>query len=202
MGSPENAEVREYIFGELASLGLDPQVQTATVVDEQHGSPYDAATAYNVLARIEGTGAGEAEAVMLAAHYDSVPTGPGANDDGAGVAALLETARALSAGPRPRNDVIFLFTDGEEPGFLGAEAFVKEHPWADDISVVLNFEARGNSGPSMMFETSAENGRLVEEFARAAPRPVASSATYEVYKRTPSGDDPIEFRKAENGFFR
>jgi hypothetical protein len=57
MGSPENAEVRRYIVGELDSLGLDPRVQTAAVVDEQYGSPYDAATANNVLARIEGTGA-------------------------------------------------------------------------------------------------------------------------------------------------
>ena len=110
--------------------------------------------------------------------------------------ALLETARALSEGPRLRNDVIFLFTDGEEPGLLGAEAFVEEHPLADDLGIALKFEARGNGGPSMMFETSTNNIRLVEEFASAAPRPVASSATYEVYKRTPSGDDLIEFRKA------
>ena len=50
------------------------------------------------------------------AHYDSVPFGPGAADDGAGVVTLLETARALKAGPPLKNDVIFLFTDGEEAG--------------------------------------------------------------------------------------
>ena len=198
IGSPENTEVREYIFGELDSLGLDPQVQTATVVDEEYGSPYTAGAASNVLARIEGTrgGAGGEGAVMLAAHYDSVLTGPGANDDGAGVVALLETARALSSDAPLRNDVIFLFTDGEETGLLGAGAFVEEHPWAEDVGVALNFETRGSGGPSVMFETSANNRRLVEEFARAAPHPVASSATYEVYRRLPYDTDLTEFKEA------
>src|SRR5438105_2344263 len=81
-------------------------------------------------------------------------TGPGADDDGVGVATLLETVRALKAGARLRNDVIFLFTDGEEVGMLGARAFVGEHPWAKEVGVALNFEARGNTGPALMFETS------------------------------------------------
>ena len=54
-------------------------------------------------------------AVALVAHFDSDPTTPGANDDAAGVAAILETARVLLSGPPLRNDVILLFTDGEEP---------------------------------------------------------------------------------------
>ena len=198
-GSPENSEVRGYVEDELRTLGLDPEVQEATVVNERFGSPYRAATVHNVLARIEGSGGdagGDPEAVMLAAHYDSVPTGPGASDDGAGVATLLETARALLAGPRPRNDVVFLFSDGEEPGLLGAKAFVEGHPWADEVDVALNFDTRGSGGPSVMFETSAQNGRLVEEFARAATNPVASSATYEIYKRLPSGSDLTEFKEA------
>ncbi len=201
-GSPENARVREYILGELASFGLDPRVQKATVVDEEYGSPYGAAIVRNVLVRIEGTGseagdAGDNGAVMLAAHYDSVPVSPGANDDGAGVATLLETARALSSGPPLRNDVIFLFTDGEELGLLGAETFVEEHPWADDVDVALNFEAGGSKrSPSVMFETSAQNERLLAEFARAVRRPVASSATYEVYKYRPFDTDLTEFKEA------
>jgi len=84
--------------------------------------------------------------VLLVAHYDSVPTGPGANDDGVGVATLLETARALTASAPLQNDVIFLFTDSEETGLLGAQAFVTEHLWAKEVEVVLNFEGRGNGG--------------------------------------------------------
>ncbi len=198
-GSPANARVREYIVGELEAFGLDPQVQKATVVDEEYGSPYTAAIVRNVLVRIEGTGrgAGGEGAVLLAAHYDTVPVSPGANDDGAGVATLLETARALSAGPTPRNDVILLFTDGEELAPLGAEAFVERHPWSDDADVALNFEAGGSKrSPSVMFETSANNERLISEFARAVRHPVASSATYEVYKYRPFYTDLTEFKEA------
>src|SRR6185436_18317813 len=96
-------------------------------------------------------------------------------DDGAGVATLLETARALRAGPRLKNDVILLFSDGEETNLRGARLFVTEHPWIDGVRLVHNFEARGNAGPSILFETSPANGRLMSEVAAAAPYPVANS---------------------------
>ncbi len=196
IGSPENAEVREYIFDRLKSLGLDPQVQTATVVNERFGFPYSAGTPRNVLARIQGTRGGGGQAVMLVAHYDSVAAGPGANDDGTAVATLLETARALSSGPPLRNDVILLFTDGEETGLLGAKAFVEEHPWADDVGAVLNFEARGSGGPSAEFQITpnAREWRLVEGVARAAPRPIASSASAAIYTRMSVNTDLTVFQ--------
>ena len=103
---------------------------------------------------MKGQGPSGKKALMLCAHYDSVPTGPGASDNAAGVAVVLETLRALKAGPPLERDVIALFPDGEENGFHGSRLFVDEHPWAKDVSVVLNFDARGNSGPSIMFETS------------------------------------------------
>lgn len=192
LGSAESAAVREYISGELRALGLDPQVQTAAAVDADHGPPYNAGIIHNVVARLKGSGGG-GRAVMLAAHYDSVSTGPGASDDGVGVATLLETARALKAGPPPRNDVIFLFTEGEEVGLLGAHAFVGHHPWAKDVGVALNFEARGNEGSVLMFETSAGNSWMIDELA-AAPRPVANSLTYEIYKRMPNDTDFTVFK--------
>lgn len=84
-------------------------------------------------------------------HCDTVPASPGANDDAAAVAAVLETARALLAGHRLRNDVILLFTDGEEPApRYGSAAFVAEHPWAADIEFVINLEAIGSGGPSSL----------------------------------------------------
>jgi hypothetical protein len=186
MGSAEHAAVRDYLVNELTALGLKPEVQTATVV-RKSGSSVSAGTVRNVLARLGGTAGGKA--VLLVSHYDSVKTSFGASDDGAGVATLLETARALRSGAPLKNDVIFLFTDGEEEGSLGARAFVEEHPWAQDVGTALNFEARGNTGPSIMFETSDGNGRLVKEFAKAAPHPVANSLSYEIYKRLPNDTD-------------
>jgi len=134
---------------------------------------------------------------MLAAHYDSVPTGPGANDDGTAVAALLETARALTSGPPLRNDVILMFTDGEETELLGSKVFVEEHPWADEVGVTLNFEARGGGGPSVVFEITpnAREWQLVEGVARAAPRPIASSITSEIYRRMGLQTDLLVFSR-------
>jgi MFS family permease len=192
-GSAGQDEVRAYLLGELTAAGLQPEVQKTTVVTGTRASA-TAGTVQNVVARLRGTGG--AKAVMLVSHYDSVPTGPGASDDGAAVAMMLETLRALKTGPPLRNDVIFLFTDGEEAGLLGARAFVDEHPWARDVGVVLNFEARGISGPSILFETSNQNGWLVSQFYQAAPYPVATSFAYEVYKRLPNDTDMTVFKEA------
>ncbi len=187
IGSSENKAVREYLVRELTALGAEPQVQTATVIDPAEAQPYVAGTVQNVVARFKGTTNGKA--VLLMSHYDSAPTAPGASDDGAAVAALLEAARALKAGPPLRNDVIFLLTDGEEPGRFGVRAFINEHPWAKDVGLVFNFEARGNSGPSIMFETSRGNGWLVREFASSAPHPFANSLAGTIYDSLPNDTD-------------
>src|SRR5207244_3833401 len=136
---------------------------TATFTESRWRGPIPAATVNNIVTRLAGTA--NSKAVMLAAHYDSVPSGPGASDDGSGTVTLLETARALRSGAPLKNDVIFLITDGEELGLLGAKAFVDTYPGLKGIGVVLNFEARGACGPTSMFETSARNGWLVEQFA-------------------------------------
>lgn len=194
IGSPKNTEVRDYILKELATRGLSPEVQKTTVVNPRGGYPIAAGSVHNLVARLEGTD--NTKAILLAGHYDSVPNGPGASDDGAAVVAMLETLRALKAGSPLKNDVIFLFTDGEEAGLLGAKAFVDEHPWAKDVGLVLNFEARGNSGPAAMFETSSENGWLIKEFAKAATHPVANSLTSAIYKLLPNDTDLTIFKEA------
>src|SRR5207237_10920349 len=109
----------------------------------------------NVSARLHGRQPGRA--LLLVAHYDSAPVSPGAADDGSGVVALLESLRALAAGPPLEHDVIALFTDGEEMGLLGAQAFVSQSVAARDVALVINVEARGASGPSLMFGTTSGN---------------------------------------------
>lgn len=196
-GSEESERVRGYILGELAALGVGAEVEAVEVVPRaaSAGSFVSAARVQNILARVPGTEPG-GKALMLAAHYDSVPTGPGASDDGAGVAALLETLRALKSGPPLRNDLLLLFTDGEELGLLGARGFAEQNPSLKGAAVVLNFEARGAGGPSLMFETSDGNGALIGELAAAAPHPVANSLMYAVYKRLPNDTDMTVFKGA------
>ena len=192
VGTAQNAAVRNYLVKQLQALGLAPQVQMELgllVAPKANVAGY----VHNIVVRIPGRVPGKA--LMLAAHYDSVPSGPGAADDGASVAAILETVRAMQAASPLQNDVICLFTDGEEVGLLGAQAFAAKHPWMRDVGLVLNFEYRGNSGPMLMFETSAGNGRLIEGLATLR-RPVGNSVMYEVYRLLPNNTDLSVFKGA------
>ncbi|WP_223839320.1 M28 family peptidase [Saccharopolyspora pogona] len=110
--------------------------------------------------------------------------------------AMLETARALRTGNPLRNDVVLLITDGEEEGLLGAEAFVREHPLVNRGGVVLNREARGVDGPSLMFETTEDNARLVEVFGDAVAHPRGDSSMVAMYRMLPNNTDFTALAKA------
>ena len=194
VGSAEHAAAREYIVSQLRAQGVEPEVQEAVAVGRRREQAH-AATVRNVIGVLKGLNNGNAKAVLLASHYDSVLRGPGAADDGAAVASMLETLRALKSNPPLQNDVIFLFTDAEETGLLGARAFVK-HPLAQKVGLVINFDARGTSGPAIMFETSEGNGWLIGEFAKAAPHPIANSLSYDLYKLLPNDTDLSVFKFA------
>jgi hypothetical protein len=193
MGTPAHAQVRTYLLGQLRLLGLEPQVQETIVA---HRSGPKAGYVFNLLARLPGQQPTGRKAVLMLAHYDSQPNALGAADDGSCVAAILETARALKAGPPLQHDVIFLLTDGEEYGLFGAQAFVNQHPWAKDVAFVMNLEARGVRGPAMTFEISPQNGWAVDALIKAAPYPVASSLMYEIYSSLPNNTDFTVFRQA------
>jgi hypothetical protein len=169
------------------------EVQKATALNQQREGLLHAGTVQNIIGRLKGTN--HTKAVMLATHYDSWPGSFGGSDDGAGVAAILETLRALKVRTPLKNDVIFLFTDGEEAGLLGANAFVDEHPLFKEIGLCLNFEARGNGGPSIMFEASDDNGWLIEEISKVVPHPTAHSLAYEIYRFLPNDTDLTVFRR-------
>jgi hypothetical protein len=181
MGTAADDDVRAYLVRKLTEMGLEVQEQPS---HHQHRGTIELAT--NVIGRIPGTA--NSKAFTLMAHFDSVPFGPGAADDGAGVVAMLETARALKAGPPLKNDILFVFTDGEEAGEVGAAAFMRT-PMADQVGVLLNLETRGTSGPSLMFETSPGNGWLIAEAAKAGVDLRACSLMYSVYKRMPFNSD-------------
>ncbi|MQA36257.1 M28 family peptidase, partial [Modestobacter roseus] len=171
----------------LTELGLDPQVQDTVGANPGGPGELEVARVRNVVGVLPGTD--PTGRLFLVAHYDSVENGPGGNDDAAGVSTVLETARALAAGPQLRNDVVVLLTDAEEACLCGAEAFVRDHPLADDGGVVLNLEARGTGGPPVMFETATGNAALAGVFADAAVHPVATSFAVEVYRLLPNDTD-------------
>jgi hypothetical protein len=140
------------------------------------------------------TGPSGGNAILVASHYDSVPAGPGASDDGAGVAAALEIA-ALLKGRALQRPVIFLFTEGEELALLGAASFVRKDPYAKDVAAVVNMEARGVEGQAIMFESGTPNGRELLAFAGKASRPVGNSLATAIYKMMDNDTDMSEFLK-------
>ncbi|HWN42301.1 MAG TPA: M28 family peptidase [Thermoanaerobaculia bacterium] len=191
-GSPANDRIRETIVAELRRLGYEPTVQEGVACNPGG----NCARLRNVVARQGGPSSGRA--VLLMAHYDSVQAGPGVGDDLSGVATVLETARALKAGPPPQRPVILLLTDGEELGLLGAEIFVDRHPWAAEVEAVVNLEARGTSGPSLMFETIGDDALLVGRYAGAAPRPITSSLYATIYETLPNDTDLTVFKNRKD----
>lgn len=191
-GSDAHARAREYILGEIRAAGLDAEVQEAVVTAGSPPESHRLVRVQNVIGRLPAMGRGAA--VMLAAHYDSVPAAPGAGDDAAGVAALLETMRVLAAGQPPERDIVFLFTDAEELGLHGARAFV-DSGRAEEIGWVLNFEGRGAGGASLMFETVPGDAETMRFFSRVAPKPAASSYSYDIYSRMPNDTDFSVFRE-------
>jgi hypothetical protein len=197
VGSAAQDAVRDHLVTTLRGLGLTPEVQDTTSVEggELSASAGGSGLAHvrNVVALLPGTSS--TGRIFLVAHYDSVQTGPGGNDDAAGTAAILEIARALTAGPRLRNDVVLVLTDAEEACLCGAQAFVSQHPLAKDGGIVLNLEARGSSGAAIMFETSAKNRKLVDLYGQT-PKPVGTSFAVEIYRLLPNDTDFTAFRQA------
>jgi hypothetical protein len=197
VGSKEHEVVANYLLKELNKLGLETSVQEGYTLSDWG----NLVQSKNILARIKGTS--NAKALLLLSHYDSAPHSysKGASDAGSGVATILESIRAFLYSKTPhKNDIIILFSDAEELGLNGAALFVTQHQWAKEIGLVLNFEARGSSGPSyMLMETNKGNAGLVKEFAAAkATFPVSNSLMYSIYKMLPNDTDLTVFREQGN----
>jgi hypothetical protein len=193
-GSLANIAIKDRIVQELSAAGYVPEVHSAAQCAPPETRP-GCTYVENIVAVKKGTISGKA--VLATAHYDSVPAGPGVGDDLSGTAIMLELAKTM-ARQTTKNDVIFLITDGEEVGLRGAHAFAKSHPLFKQVGIVVNVEARGASGPSMMFETGKGSANLMDLFARTASNPRANSLSYEIYKLMPNDTDFSVYRKAAN----
>ncbi|MCV7230179.1 M28 family metallopeptidase [Mycolicibacterium komossense] len=106
----------------------------------------------NIAARnvIAQTKTGSADNVVMAgAHLDSVPEGPGINDNGSGVAAVLETALQMGASPQVQNAVRFGFWGAEELGTVGSEKYIESlnEDQLRDIALYLNFDMLASPNP-------------------------------------------------------
>ena len=202
-GSQQNEIVRTRVIGMLNEFGFEPELQSTSAKLLYRRTEDDPETVplTNILARLPSATDDTSDAtenlgaVMLVCHFDSVPSGPGASDDGVGVAVVLEVARTLKSNLQSRRDVFFLFTDGEEFGLLGAKKFAEENPRIKDVEFFVNIEARGTSGASLLFQTSPDSEFMIDLFQNNVARPVSSSVFAEVYKRLPNDTDFTVFNK-------
>ena len=172
-----------------ASIRSSATSSPATSCSRYAASP---ARGFETSSRCSAPKAGKA--LLLNAHYDSVAVGPGASDDGIGVATLLEVGAILKDQPLKR-PVILLFNEGEELGLVGARAFLAD-PLSRNVDSLINLEARGVRGPVNMFETSRPNAAAVALFASAVKHPAANSLSTDVYRLMPNYTDVNSFSGA------
>jgi hypothetical protein len=182
--------VRARLIAEMRSVGLNPRVTDDFACNERRGRAVSCARVRNLIATI---GPAEGNHLLLVSHYDSTPAGPGASDDGIGVASMLEVA-ALLRGRGLARPITFLFNEGEESGLIGARAFLARDPLAGRVDTAVNLESRGVTGPAIMFETSRPNGTAVALY-RTAGRPVANSLSTDLYRLIPNSTDVAVFEE-------
>ena len=195
-GSTANAVVRDYLVGELEAMGLSVETVSGTLDeagqakldywrDKSSETPTEFANVIGVLPGADPT----LPAVALMAHYDSVWGSPGASDDAAGVASILETVRAIAAAGPVERDIVVVLTDAEELGLVGARQFFGENPLAERIGAIVNLEARGGGGVASMFQTSPGNAEVARVYARTVDHPSTSSLATYIYSVLPNDTD-------------
>ena len=202
-GSLADARLRDWLAARLTGLGMTVRTDSFAP-DQAHiarhigwGGPADRPqTLTTLVAVVPGRDRG-LPAVALMAHHDSVAGSPGAADDGAGLAAILETVRAIASGPQPARDLVVIFTDGEEIGLDGAQHFFAggpgpADPSRDHIGALINLEARGGGGRATLFQTANANGESVALAARAIHHPAGSSLAVFLYRVLPNDTDLTE----------
>lgn len=195
-GSPENEHVRVRLLGALSDLKAETWVWPLANANGLRGGMA------NIIARVPGEP--RARPLILITHYDACPQGPGAGDAGQCVAAILELLRVLQEQPL-RYELWCVFTDGEERGIeekrglRGSSDLVArtDFPWGDERPFVINFDARGDRGAVLLYETHGDNLKAMQIAASglAAPR-VSTSLMVNIYRRLPNGSDFTMFRNA------
>lgn len=141
-----NTEVKIPVVSVTRSAGLQLRNQPGPTTIKLKAS-VQSFQARNVIAQTK-TGSSH-DVVMAGAHLDSVPEGPGINDDGSGVAAVLETAVQLGSSPQVHNAVRFGFWGAEELGLIGSRDYVEslDLDGLKDLALYLNFDMLASPNP-------------------------------------------------------
>ena len=192
MDSPGADRLRDRLLTELRGLGLQPEVHERFHCHALKTWP--AALCGKVRNIVVSIGPASGPIVLAATHYDSVPAGPGASDAGIGLATWMEVARLMAKAPLQRR-VVFLFTEGEEAGLLGAHAFMQHDPLMKEVHAIVNLEARGTRGRATFFESGQPNAGSLRAYAQGTPQPAANSLASAVYELMPNSTDVTVWKR-------
>ncbi|KAL5525905.1 hypothetical protein ACEPAG_7243 [Sanghuangporus baumii] len=198
--SHQNDVVRDYILERVQAAAEhssfttvdDDLVSNATFGNTDIAAYFEG---LNVLVKVDGTQP-ELDGVLFSAHFDSVPTAPGATDDGMGTATLLSLVDYFSE-HQPKRTVVFNINDGEEDGLYGAHAFL-EHPWFNLTSDFINLEGAGAGGRPLLLRSSST--RIAQSWTNVK-HPHAAVLSADAFNRgvVRSGTDYTVYTKAGRG---
>lgn len=187
-------DVRKYIVNELETLNMNPEIFNYKSVENDKG---DIADIHNIYAKMDGKNGEDGSYILLVAHYDSAGTNPqndkgysyGAADDGYGVSTILEVLRNIKGNEKlVQNGIKVLITDGEEMHLVGSrEEFTNHSSLYENVSFVINLEARGNSGPVIMFQINEKNDRVLKLY-KNANYPMTSSLITDLFMESGRSD--------------
>ncbi|GAA4556123.1 M28 family peptidase [Pseudonocardia xishanensis] len=161
--------------GVSSSVGDALAAKPGAVVTLVLATTTQEATSRNVVAQT--TTGDPARVVMAGAHLDSVPEGPGINDNGTGTAALLDVALALGPAPASQNAVRFAWWGAEEVGLVGSTRYVEALSPEDAkrIALYLNLDMVGSPNPGYLVYDGDDSDRV-----GAGPGPAGSAAVEQV----------------------
>ncbi len=169
---PGNKQAMEYLYETYKSFGYEPVKQCFDVRNAVGGNTC------NVYVTLRGTENPEL-VYIIGSHFDSVPAGPGADDDSSGTAALLEAARMLAKTPQPAT-IIFISYTGEEGGLLGSREFVRQAQ-ANKMKIVgvLNNDMIGWANDHRLDNTIRYSNSGIRDIEHAAAMQFTKLITYD-----------------------
>jgi hypothetical protein len=152
LGSAQERAALTYFAGKIAELGGKVEWQAVSGTGEPQGKSGLNTSSFNVIGRFPGETRRE---IIVGAHIDSAtPEIPGADDDGSGVATMLEAARTLT-GETHRSTLLFVAFCGEEAGLVGSKWFVEHYP-LDQVALMLQLDMTSGDAPLMLWIDSKD----------------------------------------------